>query len=421
MLWLLLLLAGLIGYGLSYLWRILPVAGGYRAKVVCTAVFACGRDLGQVLAEDAAAGGNPVLRFMPVRVDWEARSVTASWFGLRPRTVVSRPAERATAGKPWAEAEGRLDVSAAFAEPDPRKLRRTRAVVVVHDGRIVAERYAPGFSEETPLAGWSMTKSVLSALVGVLVARGRLSLSQKLLLPEWSGAGDPRRDISLDDLLRMRSGLAFEEKYSSPLGDVAAMLFTSPGAGAYAAAKPLSSKPGTAWAYSSGTSNVISRVMRQGMSPEEYLRFPRQALFDRIGMRSAVMEADAEGEFVGSSFMVATARDWARFGLLYAQDGVWEGERILPQGWVEYSTRPTPESSGRYGAHWWLRLHRELGGQTEAASRLPTDAFYALGHEGQTISVIPSKKMVVVRLGCSAASDAWDQAAFLTSILKSIG
>lgn len=420
MLWLLLLLAGLAGFGLHYLWRILPVAGGYRAKVVCTALFACGRDLGQVLAEDAAAGGNPILRFMPVRVDREARSVTASWFGLRPRTVVFSPGRGVApaAGKPWAEARGGLDVSEAFSEPDPRKLRRTRAVVVVHEGRIVAERYAPGFSEETPLAGWSMTKSVLSALVGILVGKGRLSLSQKALLPEWS---DQRRDISLDDLLRMRSGLSFEEKYSSPLGDVAVMLFASPGAGAYAAAKPLSSRPGAVLAYSSGTSNVVSRVMRRAMDPEEYLRFPRQALFDRIGMRSALMETDEEGEFVASSFMVATARDWARFGQLYCQDGMWEGERVLPQGWAEYGTRPTPESSGRYGAHWWLRLHRELGGEAEAASRLPRDAFYALGHEGQTLSVIPSRKLVVVRLGCCAASDAWDQAAFLASVLKGLG
>lgn len=313
-------------------------------------------------------------------------------------------------------------VDDCFPETNPKRLRRTRAVLIMQDGKILAERYAEGFSAETPLTGWSMTKAAMSALVGVLVREGRLSLSDKKLLPEWSSPGDPRAEISLEDLLRMRSGLEFGEVYSDPLSDVNQMLWNSRDAGAYAAAKPLAHPPGTHWKYASGTTNIVSRIIRRVVGAENYLGFPRRALFEPLGMRSALIEPDASGTFVGSSHLFATARDWARFGLLYAQDGVWEGKRILPEGWVKFSSSPTPQApEGRYGAHWWLKLQKELGGETEAAKRIPPDAFFALGHEDQSVTVIPSRRLVAVRLGLSIYIDAWNHAQFVADVLDALG
>lgn len=215
-----------------------------------------------------------------------------------------------------------------------RPQQHTRAVVVVYRGQIVAERYAPGFDSRMPLPGWSMTKSVTNALVGILVKEGKLSLLDKNLMPQWNHRGDRRRQITLDGMLRMSSGLRFNEDEGNPLGD----LFGQADAAVYAANQPLEAAPNTKWQYSSGTTNIISGIIRNAIgSDTDYLGFPRRALFDRLGMKSAVIEPDASGTLVCSSFMYATARDWARFGLLYLQDGVWEGQRILPEGWVQYS------------------------------------------------------------------------------------
>jgi CubicO group peptidase (beta-lactamase class C family) len=280
----------------------------------------------------------------------------------------------------------------------------------------VAERYAPGFSADMPLPGWSMTKSVIGALVGILVGAGRLSPSARELLPEWP-ASDDRSGIRLEDLLRMRSGLEFFESYFNMSSHVVQMLFNRPDAGAYAASLRLAHRPGTTWSYASGTTNILSRIVRRAVGEADYPEFPRRALFDPIGMRSATLEPDASGTFVGSSFMLATARDWARFGQLHLQDGVWAGQRVLPEGWVRFSTTPTPQSPGGcYGAHWWLKLQKEMGGESGEARRIPADAYFALGHEGQTLSVIPSRGLVVVRLGLSVNIEAWNHAAFLADL-----
>src|SRR5262249_3094381 len=156
-------------------------------------------------------------------------------------------------------------IDSAFDEPDPSRPRRTRALIVMHEGRVIAQRFAPGFSAQTPLIGWSMSKSVIAALVGVLVGEGKLSLDERGLLPEWRGAHDPRSQITLDELLRMTSGLQFNEDYDDPLSDVAVMLFVKADQGAFAAAKTLAAAPGTRWEYSSGTSAILARVLRQAM------------------------------------------------------------------------------------------------------------------------------------------------------------
>jgi CubicO group peptidase (beta-lactamase class C family) len=256
--------------------------------------------------------------------------------------------------------------------------------------------------------------------VGVLVGEGRLSLGDRELMPAWL-APDPRAAITLEDLLRMRSGLAFSEEYANLASDVIEMLFNRDDAAAYAASRPLSAPPGTAWSYASGMTNILSAIARRRIGDADYPSWPRHALFGPIGMHSAVMEPDASGTFVASSFMLATARDWARFGQLFLQDGVWEGRRVLPDGWVRFCTTPTPQSpTGIYGAHWWLGLKPELGGGTAAAARLPGDAFFAVGHEGQVLTVIPSRRLVVVRLGLSIYVDAWNHASFLSDVLDAV-
>lgn len=428
----LLILVAALWAGLRALAGVAAAGGGYKAKVLASAVFVSGREASAVLAEDTALDAYLILRLFGAALDKAAGRATVRFFGLfAPRAALYRPGlgvalawgcPARLSGPPalarWAGAPLELPtakqplglaeiVDDAFTEPNPRRLRRTRAIVILRDGKIVAERYAPGFTAQMPLCGWSMTKSVLGALIGAAVERGFLGLNSKNLLPAWCGPGDPRADITVEDLLRMRSGLSFDETYSNPLSDVTQMIFAKPDAAAFAAARPLEHKPGSYWKYSSGTTNILSLVLRKALKRAgvDYHAFPQEALFAPLGMSNAVFETDATGTFVGSSFLYASARDWARFGQFALQDG----------SWMRFARTATPQSpDGRYGAHWWLKLSEELGGD----AGLPSDAFHALGHEGQCLSIIPSRGLVVVRLGLSIYIDAWNHAAFLRRVLE---
>jgi CubicO group peptidase (beta-lactamase class C family) len=430
-------------WALFKLRTVIDVACGYKSKVLCTAIFATGRALDPQHADEIAADSYWILRPFRARVDAAASTVTTSLCGLRPRTAIHRPGFGATLshGVVQPESVGRhatsqssphirarvalrpevqAVVDRAFQEPNPSRLRRTHAVVVVQDGQIVAERYARDVAADTPLPGWSMAKSVLSALVGILVQDGRLSLDARELLLHWR-APDPRAAISLEDLLRMRSGLRFTEVYSNPWSDVVKMLFTLPDAASYAASRPLSAPPGSVWSYSSGTTNILSAIVRQAVGDSEYATWPRRALFDRLEMPSAVVEPDASGTFVFSSFMLATARDWARYGQLWVDGGGCRDGAILSNDWIRFSTTPTRQSvDGAYGAHWWLKLNPEIGGGTPTAAAIASDAFFAIGHEGQTLTVIPSRRLVIVRLGAAIYIDAWNQAEFVASIQEAV-
>lgn len=301
----------------------------------------------------------------------------------------------------------------SFQEPDPQSLRRTRAVVVVQSGWVVGERYAPGISPSTPLIGWSVTKSVTHALIGIAVMENLLDLNAAVPVPEWTSPADPRRAITLEQLLRMSSGLAFSEVYDDFDSDVVTMLLHTADSGAYAARKPLEAKPGTLWHYSSGTTNLLSRGLRLALADDEvYWRFPYDRLFRPLGMNSAVLETDSSGTFVGSSLAYATARDWARFGLLYLQDGKWGDRRLLPKGWVEHATTPTPGSDQKYGAHWGLNR----GGRYPD---IPRDAFYTRGFGGQLVLVVPSRDTVIVRLG-QTPGEGFDVNAFAARVLRAL-
>ena len=421
----------------AYVARVASILAAYKAKMLCSEVLLAHRDPRTVLTELEVDDLTP-LHYVSATVDSSARIAKASVAGLVRHEAVYRdqrgcvlqfgsgPTATASSDRSQSadtlltELNHSLDsvLERAFAEPNPERPRRTRVVVVVQNGRIVAERYAPGFTPETPLIGWSMTKTVINALVGILVKDGRLAVNRPAPVPEWQSADDPRRAITLDQLLRMSSGLQFDENAWNPVSDVTVMLLGRPDAGLYAARKSLAAAPGTVWRYSSGTTNIISRVLRAVIDDDaRYAEFPHRALFDRIGMSSALIEADASGAFIGSSFGYATARDWARLGMLYVNDGMWNGQRILPEGWVAYTRLPAPaDPLRRYGAHVWLKVADEYSGDAV----LPADAFHAIGHAGQFVTMIPSANLVVVRLGLTRYPDAWDHTAFVRDVLMAL-
>ena len=303
-----------------------------------------------------------------------------------------------------------------FTERDTILPVRTRAVVVIYKGQLIAEHYAEGFSANTKLAGWSMTKTVTGALTGILVKQNKLNIDSPAPVPEWRDVNDPRHAITITNLLQQRSGLDFEEIYSKA-SDATRMLYEKADMGAFTASHVLKNKPGSVFYYSSGNSNIISRIIRSTLGDSVYYRFPYEQLFFKLGMYSAVMEPDASGTFVGSSYMYATARDWARFGLLYLNDGVFNKERILPEGWVKRSTTPASAKLPGYGFQIWLNAGTDTA--EKKFRDAPADMFYADGFESQLIFIIPSKNLVVVRLGLTQHNN-FDGNKFLRELLAAI-
>jgi CubicO group peptidase (beta-lactamase class C family) len=293
----------------------------------------------------------------------------------------------------------------AFAEPAHPPFRRTKAIVVVKDGRIIAERYAEGYGVDTPILGFSATKSVISALIGVLVRQGKLALDQPAPIAAWQKAEDPRHAITVDQLLRHTAGLALGSSLSASLGaalePVNRMKFMETDMAAFAEAAPLETSPGSAWNYHDGNTLILSRLIRDatGGTPADMLRFARQELFAPLGMRHVTIEFDGAGTPEGSSQMLASARDWARFAKLYLNDGLAEGKRILPEGWAAYSAAPTPNAWVGYGAGFWTNLGDSLGAKYRIEHGWPRDAFFAKGTIGQFVIIIPSERLVIARFG----------------------
>ena len=288
-------------------------------------------------------------------------------------------------------------LSYAFGDPPPDEMGETHAFLAVQGGRIVAERYWRDFDAGSTFPSWSEAKSITQALIGILVRDRKIDIHAPADVPEWAEAGDPRGAITLDQLLRMSSGMQFAEDYvDAGVSDVIEMLFGS-GSGdvaLYAASRPLAHEPDTVWNYSSGTSNIVARCAARalGVSGDDFKAFMFRELFDPLGMKSPLPKFDEAGTFIGSSFCYCTARDFARFGLLYLRDGVWDGERLLPEGWVDYARTPTPavpetETLG-YGAHWWLGM-------------AGPGSFSCNGYEGQYTVLVPDKDLILVRHGKS--------------------
>lgn len=420
-----------------------PVANGYAAKKMCSCTFISERSQQSIQSEDL---GLSPLSLTRTNINSVSKSVTSTIFGLSPRTAVYRndvgcilvdgvddhkidlsikrpplsPVSKWPQGSnlqydsiPLEVNMAKLNaaVASAFDKSLGMDTLKTRAVVVVYKNQLIAEKYANDYNANTELLGWSMAKSITSTLIGVLAKDGKAKLKETNLFESW--ANDDRSQISLKDMLQMQSGLAFQEEYAE-LSDATKMLFMSEDVSVIPRIQFPSYKPGEHWSYSSGTSNLLSKLIQNKIgNQEEYLRFPYDTLFNRIGMNSAVLETDESGVFIGSSFMYATPRDWAKFGLLYLNNGNWYGDQIIDEEWVEFVQTPAADGGGIYGGHFWLNHEHS------AYDDVPDDLYSCNGFQGQYVFIIPSKDLVVVRMGL-AEDPIFDINDFLKGILKSI-
>lgn len=428
--------------------ELLKVGANYGAKIVCSNVFIAGRDAQAVLADDVQAPGHPVLKHLDVKVDSERKTVRAQFLGFigdgmavyRPGTGcatvpdgdVAQAAQHQFKPIPiWAPSPNvawptgsRAEVNPAvqaLLDQDALAGPGMRGMAVIYRGRLIAQRYGTGFNAGTPLLGWSMTKTVTAALIGMQVADGKLSLQQKSL---WPDQADPRAQITLAQLMAMSSGLRYNEGYGD-VSDVTRMLYLEPDMASFTAAQPLEATPGSKWNYSSGTTVLLSRIwQRAAGGGADALSLPHNRLFAPLGMHSAVMEADARGNLVGSSYMYANTLDWARFGQFLLQDGVWQGKRILPEGFVQGMQQVAPASGGQYGQgqvwRWGPGGDTPEGQDPDARFKLPPDTYWMQGHDGQSIAIVPSQQLVVVRLGLTPHRLLYQPQGLLAAVVKAV-
>ena len=411
--------------------RAIRVATGVIAHNVCSKTFVSGLDPQTVFSETIERDGlRRLRRLLKFQLDRTARTVDASVAGMlgshavfhegfgcvlrhgtkEPyipksdvealRTPKSPPLLPEIAGPEVVQPSDpalKAALDHAFEEPAEPPFRRTKAVVVVHDGKVVAERYAAGIGVETPLLGLSMTKSVTNALIGVLTQQGLVTPSMPAPVPEWRG--DLRREIEVEHLLRMTTGLALDET-NSGFDPASQMVYLHDDMAGFAVNAAVIVPPGTRWAYSSPTTQLLARIVRDAVGgPEQTLTFAWRELFNPLGMRNVTLEFDASGTLQGSTYMLASARDWARFGLLFLYDGVVGGKRVLHEDWVDFSAAATLDSD--YGAGFWTNRSEHPNAKGRVRLGIPRDAFFASGDLGQRIVIMPSQHLVVVRLGDS--------------------
>ena len=433
---------------------LLRVGANYSAKIVCSNVFLAGRDPEEVLRVDVQAPGISILKLMRVKVDRPSGVVQAGFLGvigdglaqyrrdegcttmpdgqldlyaqseLNARSRIDRPApDKAFSSAPWpdgAAVETHATLDALIKDPvlaGPG----ARAIVVVDHGRIVGEYYGPGFKSDTPLLGWSMTKTVMAGVIGMLIKDGKLSLAQAGFWPGHDG----REKIRLKDLLAMSSGLQWNEGYGA-VSDVTSMLYLQPDMAAFAHSPPLAHPPGEEWLYSSGTAVILSRIAQEAQATgkseaQDLSTFIKGRLFNPLGISTATIEPDERGTLVGSSYMYATARDWARYGQFLLQDGVWQGEELLPPGYVAMMATPVEASHGQYGmGQTWLWGSDAVtpGVNPDAAFGIPPDTFWMSGHDGQSVCIIKSRQLVIVRLGLTPYATGYTAQRLVQAVLK---
>lgn len=420
---LLLLLAAAILSGILALRPLLKGATGYSAKMLCSSIFIEGDNQQDVEQRELSAF--PFNRVVST-VDIDNQQVKSSLLGLVSQTAVYKVGVGATLivdndnnlperqpyailnndSLPWPMGNIIADTvpSGVDVEGLSRYIENTfketsRAVVIVKDGQIVAEKYAGGITVNTPLLGWSMTKSLTALVTGILVKEGRLDIHKPVAIEAWQN--DERKNITLNNLLQMSSGLQWNEEYSkTQLTDVSKMLYTEEDVYKFAIASKKYVKPDSVWYYSSGTSNILSGLIRSCFNNyHDYYQYPQKALFNKLGMCNSLVETDAVGNYVSSSYGYCSARDWTKLGMLYLNNGNWLGEQILPEWWVDYSTTPARKSGGQYGAHLWLNASQLT------LPDLPSDTYFFSGYRGQRVVIIPSKKMVITYLNSVGSFD----------------
>ena len=413
---------------------VFPAVSGYGSKNLCSAVYLQHRNPVDVIREDL--GAFP-LSFGTFTVNEKDSSVTGSVWGLAKRKTIYRKGVGCTIINDLTEEEIRKQQFALPAKPSinsdsiawpygdklpdtiPVNINKeklevavnnvmnettadgktvySRAVLVIYDGNIVAEKYAPGFDKSTVMLGWSMSKSFTAAMIGILVKENKLSVDAPAPVAAW--ANTKKQKITIKHLLQQTTGLDFTEIYTRP-SSVTKMLFSKGDMAAYTESLSLKYEPGTVFNYSSGNSNILSRIIRQTVGEKDYAAFPYSELFYKINAYSFLMEPDASGTYIGSSYSYATARDFARFGLLYYNNGIWNGEQILPVNWVKESIQSSDaDKLNHYGYQFWLNGYDQKDRTKRWFPDIPSDMFFADGFGGQDVYIIPSKKLVVVRLG----------------------
>ncbi len=423
------LVGALLVGGSLHISSLLPIITGYAAKNLCSDIFVSGRDAENVEAIDLNFS---FIKFTNNKVDYNEKSVISRFlwgksmalyregFGSTlirdvPEDVLRKsvyPPDTSPGYLPdttaWPLGNKLPDTistgidKAGIAEISKRLINddayngNAFAFIVLHKGFPVAEAYKPEFNQNTRFLSWSIAKSFTNAIAGKLVKLGKMDISQPADIEDWKK--DERSKITVNDLLQMQSGLKWNEDYGSR-SDVNLMLFNEGDMSSYAISHPLEFPAETHWYYSSGTGNIISYLIRKEFENDtSCYAFMQDQFFEKIGINDAVFEVDPSGDFVGSSYLYATARDYARFGLLYLNDGVFNGERILPEGWVEYTRTPASASNGEYGALFWLNRSREY-------PSAPDDMYSCEGHDGQQIFILPSNDLVIVVLGFSHRPD----------------
>jgi CubicO group peptidase (beta-lactamase class C family) len=416
------------------------VATGFVAHTLCSQTFVSGLDPDQVFLESTAAmpGTGLITWAMDYKIDRARKDVTVTLLGGGQSRAVFREGlgcylshgeEAVDASLPSAESEThrplllpeiagaslvetanpdlKRALDGAFAEPDQPPFRHTKAVVVVKDGRVVAERYAPGYGIDTPILGYSATKSVVSALIGILVRQGKLAVNDPAPVAAWRNSDDRHHAITVDHLLRHTSGLkmgsSLNASLASAIAPVNQMKYVARDMAAFAESAGLEGRPGEAWNYHDGNTIILSHLIRDaaGGHAADVLRFARTELLGPLGMRNVTLEFDAAGTPEGSSQILAPARDWARFGTLYLDDGIVGGKRILPEGWVNYSAASTPNAWVGYGAGFWTNRGDSFGAKRRTAWGMPAESFYASGTFGQYVIIVPSQRLVIARFGVS--------------------
>lgn len=418
--------AAIIAFGI-YLNSLLPIITGYAAKNLCSAVFVSDRKPENVEATELNFS---FIKFTNNSVNYDEKSVTSHFLWGKSKAIY-RKGFGVTLLRNISEEKLRRSKYPAGGEPgysqdtiqwplgdilpvkntgiDTIKLAEISkklitdnsyngnafAFMVIHKGIPVAEAYKPQFNKNTRLLSWSMAKSFTNALIGILVKEGKMDIMQPTGIDEWKG--DERSKITLNDLMQMQSGLKWNEDYGNR-SDVTLMLHQESDMARFAIERPIAFPAGTHWYYSSGATNIVSDLIRRRLGNDStYYIFANTRLFNKIGMPDAVFEVDPSGTRIGSSYLYATARDYARFGLLFENDGVFNGVRILPEGWVKYTTTPASASNGIYGSFFWLNRSKRL-------PSVPEDMFACDGHDGQHIYILPTQELVVVVLGFSQTS-----------------
>ena len=407
--------------------RALRVAVGVTAMDLCVSTFVTGRDVDLAFKETIAP--RPGLRWLAPFLHYESapeKGVVQAWIGgvrkraqwtpargcqllygapVDPKPARAEPASLSilpdiagpAVAPPRSEALRRA-MDALFIDTNPQRPRRVKAVVVLDHGHITAERYAPGYDVATPINGWSASKSVLNALVGVLVRDGKLDIHQPANLPLWRKGGDPRGVITPENLLRMTSGLSVDQD-SSGFDVASQVLYDERDSVLASIHRPLKRPVGAEFHYSDAQTLILARLVQNLVvgTPESFLRFARREVFEPLGMTGVTISFDPAGTPLMSSYVAAPARSWARLGQLYLKDGMIGQVRVLPEGWVAFSKRST--LGGDYGAGFWTNAAKTANAEGRISAGLPADAFFASGNLGQRVYIIPSREVVVVRMG----------------------